>query len=115
MGRRATEGGRGHGGELGVYSNYRRNHLECEKRVLGSVSHSPIHGVRGSVWLLQRMAAYSPRAPGDEFCGRQFSVMGRGWFGGMIHVHYMYWALYFWYDISSTSDHRALDLEVGDP
>ena len=78
MGRRATEGGRGHGGELGVYSNYGRNHLECEKRVLGSVSHSPIHGVRGSVWLLQRMASYSPRAPGDQLCGRQFFCDGKG-------------------------------------
>ena len=78
MGRRATEGGRGHGGELGVYSNYGRNHLECEKRVLGSVSHSPIHGVRGSVWLLQRMASYRPRAPGDQFCGRQFFCDGKG-------------------------------------
>lgn len=77
MGRRATEGGRGHSGELGVYSNYGRNHMECEKRVLGSVSHSPIHGVRGSVWLLQRMASYSPRAPGDQFCGRQFFCDGK--------------------------------------
>ena len=41
--------------------------------------------------------------------------MGRGWFGGMIQVHFMYWVLYFWYDINSTSDHQALDLEVGDP
>ena len=34
----------------------------------------------------------------------------------MIQVCYFYCALYFYYYyISSTSDHQALDLEVGDP
>ena len=34
----------------------------------------------------------------------------------MIQAYYIYRALYFYYYyISSTSDHQALDLEVGDP
>ena len=32
---------------------------------------------------------------------------------GMIQAHYIYWALYFYYySISSTSDHQALDSGV---
>ena len=33
----------------------------------------------------------------------------------MIQVHYVDCALYFCYYISSTSDHQALGLELGDP
>ena len=41
---------------------------------------------------------------------------GVGGGGGMIQVYHIYRALYFYYYyISSTSDHQALDLEVGDP
>ena len=48
----------------------------------------------------------------DWFHRRQF-FYGLGVGGvsvGMIHVHYLYWALYFcYYYISSTSGHQALD------
>ena len=47
----------------------------------------------------------------DQFRGRQFFhglEVGCGL--GMIQVHYIYCALYFYYyDISSTSGHQALD------
>ena len=49
----------------------------------------------------------------DQFHGRQFFhelVAGRDAFG-MIQVHFIYCVLYFfYYHISSTSDHQALDL-----
>ena len=49
----------------------------------------------------------------DWFCGRQFfhgqGTRGCGWFW-IIQVHYIYYALYvYYYYISSTSDHEALD------
>ena len=57
----------------------------------------------------------------DQFCGRQFlEGLGRGRMIlgrvilGMSQAHYVYFALYsYYYYISSTSDHQALDLRVG--
>ena len=46
----------------------------------------------------------------DGFRRREFSAgkLGRGDVLGMIQVHYIYCALYFYYDyLSSTSDHQA--------
>ena len=49
----------------------------------------------------------------EWFCGRQFFQRWDGSGGNgfrMIQVHYIYYVLYFdHYDISSTSDHQALD------
>ena len=48
----------------------------------------------------------------DRFCGRQFfqrAGAGVGLAFQMIQAHYMYCALYFYYYISSPSDHQALD------
>ena len=49
--------------------------------------------------------------PGTSFLEDNFSMDWGQWRGGgfeMIQVHYIYCALYFYY-ISSTSDHQALD------
>ena len=55
-------------------------------------------------------------APGTNFVEDSFSTdRGGGWFQ-MSQMHCIYFALYLcYYDISSTSDHQALDLEGGDP
>ena len=52
----------------------------------------------------------------DQFCGRQFLYSPGWWWGGVrdgfgiIQVHYIYCAFYFYcYYISSISDHQALD------
>ena len=53
----------------------------------------------------------------DQFRGGQFlHGLGRGRvILGMSQAHYVYFALYsHYYYISSTSDHQALDLRVGD-
>ena len=43
-------------------------------------------------------------------------LTGVGVVVGMIQVHHIHRALYFYYyNISSTSDHQALDLEAGNP
>ena len=49
----------------------------------------------------------------DGFRGRQFfHRLGVGGGCRMLQVHYVYYALYFYYyHISSTSDHQALDLQ----
>ena len=54
---------------------------------------------------------------GPVFYGRQFfHRLGAGDGLGMIQAHYTYCALYFFYCyIRSTSDHQALDSEVGAP
>jgi len=62
----------------------------------------------------QYSTAVFPNVSGtrDWFCGRQFfHGLGSGGHGlGMICAHYTYCALYFYgYNISSTSDHQALD------
>ena len=56
---------------------------------------------------------WSPKflAPGTSFVEDNFSQSGQGECGlGMIQVHYIYHALYFYCNyINSTSDHQALD------
>ena len=59
--------------------------------------------------------------PGPSFMKDNFSInggKGRGWFRGdsstlylfiYFKAHCIYWALYFYYYTSSTSDHQALD------
>ena len=59
-----------------------------------------------------REAASNGSGTRDWFCGRQFCHgLGRGCDGlGMTQAHCMYYALYFYYYcISCTSDHQALD------
>ena len=59
-----------------------------------------------------REAVPSGSGTRDWFCGRQFCLgLGRGCDGlGMIQAHCMYYALYFYYYcISCTLDHQALD------
>ena len=55
----------------------------------------------------------------DQFHGRQFPMDWVGWGDGfgMIPAHCLLCALYFcyYYYISSTSDHQALDPEAGHP
>ena len=46
----------------------------------------------------------------DRFCGRQFfNRRGEGDCFRMFQVYYIYCVLYFYYYISPTSDHQALD------
>ena len=46
--------------------------------------------------------------PGTGFVDDHFAMDGSGDGFGMIQVHYICCALYFYYYISSTSDHQAL-------
>ena len=73
------------------------------------------------VFATSYLKAVVPKCFGtkDWFCGRQFfhgqGTRGCGWFW-IIQVHYIYYALYFYYHyISSTSDHQALDPAVRGP
>ena len=73
----------------------------------------------GNSFCIEREACYCkmsyPAVPNrfgtrDRFHGRQFSHGSWGDGLGMVQVHYVYCALYFYYYyISCTSDHRALD------
>ena len=55
-------------------------------------------------------AVLNPFGTRDRFCGRQFfNRRGEGDGFRMIQVYYIYCVLYFYYDISSTSGHQALD------
>ena len=62
--------------------------------------------------MLPYVKQWSPvfLTPGTSFTQDSFStgIGGGGWFG-MIQAHYIYYALYFYYYISSISDHQALD------
>ena len=62
--------------------------------------------------MLPYVKQWSPTflAQGTSFMQESFSagVGGGGWFG-MIQAHYIYYALYLDYYISSISDHQALD------
>ena len=70
-------------------------------------------GQRPSLTPRASHRAAVPNLPGtkDQFPGRQLlHGMGRGNGFRMIQAHYVYCALYFYYYcISSTSDHQALD------
>ena len=76
---------------------------------------SSVRAARANVVDYDRINQRSPTFYGtrDQFHGRQFFhelVVGRDGLG-MIQVHYIYCVLYFfYYYISSTSDHQALDL-----
>ena len=62
--------------------------------------------------MLPYVKQWSPTflAPRTSFMQDSFStgVGGGEWFG-MIQAQYIYYALYFYYYISSISDHQALD------
>ena len=88
----------------------------CRLQKCYSVGHPPYCGASTCPpsTLVSWLHAGVPKHLGsrDQFCGRWFF---HGWWGEMngfrmIQVHYIYCALYFYYYyISSTSDHEALD------
>ena len=64
--------------------------------------------------LLHTLNQWSPHfGTRDQFNVDNFSTVRSGGVGGdgfgMIQAHYIYCALYFYYNIKSTSDHQALD------
>ena len=98
---------------LADYSPRGCKELDTAEKITLSLS----KGQRNVAWVLW-LWQWSPTllAPRAGFVEDNFSTdRGEDSFR-MIQVHYAYWALYFYYYcISSTSDHHALYLETEDP
>ena len=98
---------------LAGYSPQGRKELDTTERITLSLS----KGQRNVAWVLW-LCQWSPTllATRTSFMEDNFST-DRGEDGfRMIQVLYAYWALYFYYyRISCTSDHQALDPETEDP